>query len=68
MASNRAEPGPSPSSGSGQQRGRPAGRPGCRPDAAAPPADERFGPLALVRSAKEDGRQLILYAHDDREA
>ena len=30
---------------------------------------ERYGPLALKRYAKDDGRALVLYAHaeDDRE-
>jgi hypothetical protein len=74
MASNLAGPElPEPSSASagGHERRVPEGR--LEPSshgqsgAGAPPAGERFGPLTLVRSAKEDGRQLILYAHD-REA
>jgi hypothetical protein len=42
---------PTPPSGSG-----PGG------DGAAPPAAERYGPLALSRRSKEDGRALIVYA------
>jgi hypothetical protein len=30
-------------------------------------AQERFGPLAVERHVKEDGRALILYAHAERE-
>ncbi len=29
--------------------------------------EERFGPLTVVRTVKEDGRALILYAHEERE-
>ncbi|HEV7943612.1 MAG TPA: hypothetical protein VGP17_12525, partial [Solirubrobacteraceae bacterium] len=28
-----------------------------------PPPTERYGPLALVRIVKEDGRMLILFSH-----
>jgi hypothetical protein len=27
-----------------------------------PPGDERYGPLAVLRTRKEDGRSLILYS------
>jgi hypothetical protein len=30
-------------------------------------AQERFGPLAVERHVKDDGRALILYAHAERE-
>jgi hypothetical protein len=30
-------------------------------------AKERFGPLAVERHRKDDGRSLILYAHVERE-
>jgi hypothetical protein len=70
MVSNRAEPeppGPSSASESGHERGGPERRPGAsshgQPGAGAPQPGERFGPLMLVRSAKADGRQLILYTH-----
>ena len=31
------------------------------------PSGERFGPLTLARTGKEDGRALILYWHEERE-
>jgi hypothetical protein len=74
MASNLAGPElpePSSASGGGHEREPPERGPEPsshgRPDAGAPQPGERFGPLTLVRSAKEDERQLILYRHD-REA
>lgn len=29
------------------------------------PAEERYGPLAIGRMSKDDGRSLILYSHDE---
>jgi hypothetical protein len=30
--------------------------------ATPPPGDERYGPLAVLRTRKDDGRSLILYS------
>ena len=48
-----------------RQNGRSSGQ----PPSDRPPSeqDERFGPLALARTRKDDGRALILYAHDERD-
>jgi hypothetical protein len=45
-----------------------AANPSARPAPAGSPAvqDERYGPLALLRERKEDGRALILFARADR--
>lgn len=32
------------------------------------PAQERFGPLAIARLQKDDGRSLIIYSHDENGA
>jgi hypothetical protein len=32
----------------------------------AQPPPERYGPLALVRVTKDDGRKLIVFSHAER--
>jgi hypothetical protein len=45
----------------------------ARKPAAPPPSGgadlgrERFGPLALERMAKDDGRALIVYSHEEHD-
>jgi hypothetical protein len=45
------------------QRGEPPANDRDRPSG-APQAPERYGPLRVLRSAKSDGRALILYNRD----
>ena len=69
MARNPAAPPPS----GGAEPGRPkVGEPPARGDRAGPrerfgPTSERFGPLALARVGKRDGRALIIYSHEELE-
>ena len=44
------DPGPEPGSGEQSQSGN-------------PPPSERYGPIAIARHVKEDGRALLLYTH-----
>jgi hypothetical protein len=37
------------------------------PDGESQPPRERFGPLALLRTRKADGRALLLFSHEDGE-
>jgi hypothetical protein len=38
---------------------------GAESDPSDPP-DERYGPIALTRTVKDDGRALILFAYEER--
>jgi hypothetical protein len=64
MASGPAQPPPPHGDGAGDRSEAQA----SRPDALAGAAGERFGPLALTRVSKDDGRALILYGHDESQA
>jgi hypothetical protein len=69
MARKPAAPPPS----GGAEPGRPKiGEPAARGDRTGTgerfgPSGERFGPLALARLGKDDGRALIIYSHEDHE-
>ena len=47
-------------------RGTAEQRPSAPPGAAKDPGAERYGPLALRRMTKDDGRSLIVYELVDR--
>jgi hypothetical protein len=54
----RKRPAPSTSSAASESAGE---------DGSEEQAQERFGPLAVERHVKDDGRALILYTHAERE-
>ena len=64
MASGPAEP-PPPEQPQDARSERSAPTLGRRADAPEQPPGERFGPLTITRVVKDDGRSLILYAHDE---
>jgi hypothetical protein len=57
MARKRPDPGASERSDGDSGEGQPDRAPG----------QDRFGPLAIERHVKDDGRALILYTHSERE-
>jgi hypothetical protein len=52
-----------PSPGAAEPGRAKTGEPTGRDDRAAP--SERFGPLAIERMSKDDGRALIVYSHEE---
>jgi hypothetical protein len=64
MAGTPAEQ-PPPAGGSGTGRGGAAGEPQHLDEPER--RDERFGPVAIMRRVKDDGRALILYVQAGHE-
>ncbi len=58
------EPAPPPSQESEPGGGSESGS-GERSQPGDPPPEERYGPVAVARHVKDDGRALLLYTHTD---